>query len=827
MTNLLNDLRYALRQLRKSPGFAITAILILALGIGANAAMFTVLNAVLLQPLPYVAVNRLVVPTLFDKHGERIYGAMYPDIQEWQKRARTLDGIAYTSGFNQYLQGVSGGETVSNVQGSANLFAVLGIKPQIGRTYGLEEQTPGHSQVVLLSHAVWEKYFHRNPNALGKTIKLDGQLYTVIGVMPKSFSYPFSVGRGEIWASESEVWTPLPLTPDALIRSGPSGWYGIIARLKPGASLTAAQTELSSLQGQIAKEYPPSYKYSVPASAQMQSYRDTLTSQFRPSLLILEAACLMLWLIACANVAGLLLVRGSARQREIAVRGALGARRRRLLWQSMTESLLVSMTATGAGIGFAVVALHVFRHALLQRIDLIRDIHLNLTVVFMLAAFSMITALVCGLVPALLTVNSSVLQALQHGGLHSSSDRRQKYVRDGLIVVEIALSLTLLVACGLFLRTLYALRHEPLGIRTDHVLTADFNLPDYPYHDTNLVTRLYRPLLAKVQQLPDVQVASLSTSTPLDAGFWVQLSMYGNKKASDAQNIAINAQLGAATADMQRVFRFRMVQGRFFNSQDTATSQPVLVVNKAFAKAYWPGGSVLGKPLIGGKDKKNLAVVVGVMDDLPQRSLADERGPQVLVCMNQENPGTLFYQPTASIHMQLAVRTREKPEVVIPEIRGLLGQMAPQLRGLKIETMNQVVEDSMGDQNLAAHLLELFGGTALIITLAGLYGSLLYAVSLRRREMAVRLAVGAQRLDILKIVLSRAAILLLVGLAGGTAISYASGRFLQSYTYKVHPGDPATLLAACLLFLTCGLLAAYLPARRAAMTEPIEILREE
>lgn len=826
MTNLIGDLRYAFRQLRKSPGFAITAILILALGIGANAAMFTVLNAALLRPLPYPDVNRLAVSHLLDKQGEPANGATIPDIQEWQKRARTVSGIAYQSDFNQYLEGVGGGETVSSVQSSANLFSVLGIQPQLGRTYTESEQSSGRSQVVVLSDAVWDKYFHRNPKALGQTIKLDGQLYTVIGVMPKTFSYPFSVGRGGVWASESEVWTPLPLPSPTILRTGLLQGYGTISRLKPGVSLAAAQTELDNLQHGIAKEYPANYAYPVPVSVQMQSYRDSLTEQFRPSLLVLEAACLMLWLIACANVAGLLLVRGSARQREIAVRGALGARRARLLWQSMTESLLLSLSAAGAGIGLAVVALHVFRHAVLQRIDLIRDIHLNLSVVLILAVFSIVTAVACGLLPALLTVNSSVLQALQHGGLHSSADRRQKHVRDGLIVVEIALSLTLLVACGLLLRTLYALRHEPLGIRTDHVLTANFNLPDYPYHDTNLVTHLYQPLLAKTQQLPDVQAASLSTSIPLDAGFWVQLSMYGNKKASGAQNTAINAQLGAATADMQRVFGFHMVQGRFFNSQDTATSQPVLVVNKAFAKAYWPGSSVLGKPLIGGKDGKILAVVIGVMDDLPQRSLADKRGPQVLVCMAQENPGTPFYQPTASVHMQLAVRTREQPEVVIPEIRNLLGQLAPQLRGLKIETMDQVVEDSMGDQNLAAHLLELFGGTALVITLAGLYGSLLYAVSLRRREMAIRLAVGAQRFDILKIVLSRAAILLLVGLGAGTAISYATGRFLQSYTYKVHPGDPVTLLAACFLFLICGLLAAYLPARRAAMTEPIEVLRE-
>ncbi len=832
MTTLLNDLRYAFRQLRKSPGFALTAILILALGIGANAAMFTVLNAVLLRPLPYADVNRLVVPTLFDKQGGPKYGAMYPDIEEWQKRAHSLSGIAYETESNVFLEDAGGGESVSNVQSSSNLFLVLGVQPQIGRTYGLEEQAPGRSHVVVLSDAVWERYFHRKPNALGKTIKLDGQLYTVIGVMPKAFSYPFSLNQAQVWETEGQVWTPLALTPEATTRNNLYGSYGVIARLRPGVSLTAAQRELSDLQHAIAKEYPATYAYPVAESVQVQSYRDRLTAQFRPSLLILEAACLILWLIACANVAGLLLVRGSARQREIAVRAALGAGRARLLWQSLVESLLLSVGATGAGIGLAIVALHVFRHALQQRVDMVHDVHLDVPVLLVLSAFSIVTAVVCGIMPALVVAKVPALQALQHGGMHSSADRRQKHVRDGLIVVEIALSLTLLVACGLLLRTLYALRHEPLGIRTDHVLTADFNIPTYRYRNTNLVTQLYQPLLAKTQQLPDVQAASLSTSVPLDAGFWVQFSLYGDAKQANKGpsrgNKLITGQLNVATPDLQRVFGFRMLQGRFFNAHDTATSQPVVVMNQAFAKEWSPDAPVLGKQFMQlHKAKGPREIVIGVMDDLPQRSLAEQRGPQVWICLPQLLPEDNLYGAVASLHMQLAVRTREQPEVVIPEIRRLLGQMAPQLRGVKIETMDQVVEDSMGDQNLAVHLLELFGGTALIITLAGLYGSLLYAVSLRRREMAVRLALGAQRFDILKIVLSRAAILLLVGLGAGIAISYATGRFLQSYTYKVHPGDPVTLLAACLLFLICGLLAAYLPARRAAMTEPIEILREE
>ncbi len=324
MTDFLLDLRYALRQLRKSPGFTLTAVLVLGLGIGANTAMFTVLNAVLLRPLPYANVNRLVIPEAFDKQGRPMYGAMYPDINEWKQRSYTLSGIAYSTDLKQFFEISGSGESLSNVESSASLFSVLGVQPQIGRAYQLAEQEPGRDHVVVLSDKVWEKYFHRDPNALGKTIKLDGKPYTVIGVMPKTFSYPFS-------PTDAQAWTPLPLTPDAMTRSGPVGYYGIIGRVKPGVSLSAAQTELNSLQHAIAKEYPAGYGYSIPVSVQVQSYRASLTGQFRPALLILEAACLILWLIACANVAGLLLVRGSVRQREVAVRAALGAGRAQII----------------------------------------------------------------------------------------------------------------------------------------------------------------------------------------------------------------------------------------------------------------------------------------------------------------------------------------------------------------------------------------------------------------------------------------------------------------------------------------------------------------
>lgn len=826
-----NDLRYAIRQLRKSPGFTLTAILTLALGIGANTAMFTVIEAVMLRSLPYPRANRLVVPRLFDAKGRPVLGASIPDIEEWQQRAHSLSGIAYVSDIRQFIEVPNGGGSISNVQSSANLFLVLGVRPQLGRTFTAAEQTLGRDRVAVLNDSAWNEYFHRNPKALGQTIKLEGKEYTVIGVMPKGFSYPLLPLRAKVWGSRAQVWTPLTVTAEITTRNGP-GWYAVVGRLRRRVSLGEAQAELSNLQHSVAKEYPANYGYPIPASVQLQTYRASLVQQFRPALLILLAACGMLWMIACANVASLLLVRGTARNREVAVRAALGAGHARLLWQAMTESLLLSTGASAVGLALALLALRAFRQALLQRVDIVRDIHLNFSVLLALAVFTVCTAVVCGIAPALLASSAPPLQALQHGGLQVSAGRRLKHLHDGLMVVEIALSLTLLVACGLLLRTLYAMRHESLGIRTDHILTADFDVPTYRYRNIDLVTKLYQPLLEKTQNLADVEAASLSTVVPLDAAFWVQLSLYGDadqaKKVPNRENKRIFAQLSVATPGMQRVFGFRMLQGRFFNDGDTVNSQPVVVVNQAFAREWWPHGSPIGQKFMQlHRAKDSREIVIGVMDDLPQRSLANQRGPQVLLCLPQLLPGDSLYKAVATVHMQLAARTREDPQVVIPEIRRILGQLDPQLRGAKIETMDQVVEDSMGDQKLAAHLLELFGATALLITLAGLYGSLLYAVSLRRREMAIRLAVGAQRRDILWLILSRAAGLLTVGLGVGISLSYATDRFLQSYLYGVRAHDWLTLLAACSLFAMCGLSAAYIPARRAARTEPVEILREE
>lgn len=580
----------------------------------------------------------------------------------------------------------------------------------------------------------------------------------------------------------------------------------------------------------VAKEYPAGYVFPKPVGVQVRGYREDLLHSYRPALFILQLACIILWMVACANVTGLMLVRNTVRQRELAVRQALGASRRQLAWNSLTESLVLSFGGALIGLALASLLLHVFQRALLRQIDIVRNIHIHLSVVGSLVAFSIVTALAFGLVSAWLASRGSAMQVLQQSGVQSTGSRSSARLRDALIVGEIALSLVLLVACGLLLRTLYTLRHVPLGIRTAHIITADLSIPTYRYQHDNLVTTLYRPLLSQAEHLPDVIAASLSTTVPLQSGNWIQLMMFGHSpNKSNAGQLVIHASLSVASADMQKVFGFRMLRGRFFNAQDTATSQPVAVVNRAFAGRWWPGKNPIGQKFLSMRnsaDEKSLTTIIGVIDDLPQRSLASERGPQVMLCLSQLDQNSTFYN-TLNNSMELALRTEEEPAAVIPEVRTLLSGLAPELRGAKIETMDQVVEDSLGKQKLAAHLLEIFGGTALLITLIGLYGSLLYMVSLRNREMAIRLALGAQRSQITQLVMARAGGLLATGLTLGIVLSYGTAHLLRSYLYGIREHDTWTMAMVCTLFAVCAACAAFIPARRAASTDPMEALRAE
>jgi predicted permease len=830
----LQDVRYALRQLRRAPGFAVTVVMTLALGLGAAVAMYTVVDRVMLRPLPYRDANALVQISEVGKDGTPGWGAAFLDIAEWQARSHTLLSIAFWSGEGDhpegfsYLEGKEGSVGVSDVAASANLFPTLGVHAAMGRTFlegrsGAAREEDAH--MLLLSDAVWRNAFGADPHIVGRVVRVSGESFTVIGVMPRDFAFPYG---GE----HPLVWTPIVLSSGDLVRqkhTTPN--YTVIARLAPGASLTADETELKTIQAETAKQYTEADHREHASSVRVERYGDSLVAEgVRKSLLALAGASGVLWLIACVNVTSLLLAQATARQREIAVRGALGASRGRIVQQLLIEGLMLSSVASVLGIGLAMLTLRAFEHGLKARFHVYTTLTPNLRVLGALLALTVMSTLVSSAWPAMAAARAAIEPALRQGARQSGTGRRQHRLRAALVVAEIAMSLTLLVACGLLLRTIYTLRHVPLGFRTDHVMVANMSIPDYKYAGRDLYKELYGPLLEGVQHLPGVQSAALMSEVPLGKTFNIVFSLgNGNGSAADVRRGKIRAKAGAVTPDKQKVFRFSMLSGRFFNDGDTAASTPVVVVNRAFVREYegedGDPGKILGTPLLGlGRDRQS--VVVGVLNDERQVSVAEPSQPEIELCLPQITPNNGFYQ-MAGMAMDLAVRTERDPAAMTPELRRLMREASPELANSNFTTMDQVVEDSYGSQQLAARLLEIFGGTALILCIAGIYGLLAYLVTQRTRELGIRIALGAQRSRLMSMVLRQAGAMLMAGLAVGLLLAYATSRIVGTLLYGVKPHDPWTMAAVTLVLLAGGLAAACIPARRAAAVDPMVALRSE
>jgi predicted permease len=826
LERILQDLRYALRQMRKSPGFAATVIATLALGIAAPAAMFTVVDRVMLRPLPYKDAGRLVG---FSTRSTTVGDAPYLDIAEWRKWSRSFDGIAfYTLGMDRnFLEGKNGTEEVGLWNVSANLFSVLGVAPQLGRDFRNDvdgfAQSPDANSVVL-GDSIWRSVFGGDPKIIGKTVKISGKSYIVAGVMPRGFSFPFS------GADSNQVWIFAQLGDKDKVRSNLTPNYNLIGRLRDGVGAARAEAELNALQKQIALGYTDPQARQDHSRIYLKSYASGLVeSDTKRGLLTLLAAAGVLWLIACVNSTNLMLARAMARLREIAMRGALGAGRWRITQQFIVEGLLLSLCSSAIGLGLALLVIKLFTNGLKTHLPYLDGFSPDLRVIAALIALTIVSALLSTLWPAWMASHAPIEPALKQGGAQTGSARRHNRLRNALVTIEIALSLTLLVSCGLLLRTIYALRHVPLGFRTDHIIVASLQIPGYKFNGHNMAQNLYLPLAERVKHVPGVQTAGLMTEVPLGNTFNVMLYLKGNETGKDpAKNIA--ARLTAASPDIQKVFGFKMLAGRFFTDQDTPSTQAVFVVNRAFARLYAPDQQDLSK-VIGMKlwqlEKNKPGEIIGVLDDVRQQSIQDSSQPEVEASISQITPQSGIYQPLATIAMDIALRTDRDPKAIIPEIREVLRQADPALAGSNFTTMEQVVEDSYGNQRLAAHLLEIFGGSALLLCVAGLYGLLAYVVSQRTREMGVRLALGAQRGDLMWLVMRQACAMLATGAVIGTALALASGRIVRSYLYGVSARDGWTLASVAILLFLCGLLAAWLPARRAAMVDPMEALRAE
>lgn len=809
LDSFFRDIKFALRQLRKSPGFALTAILTLALGIGVATAMFAIVDGILLRPLAFPQANHLYVPAAVGEKGDQNDWISYADLQTWQKGTQASAQIAFSGGTIDIAETHAGAMLISNDTLSSNFLKTLGVQPMLGRDFFPEEQLEGRSNVVLLSDGVWKNAFAGNPKVLGQILRIGGVPFTVIGVMPPKFAMPLESG------ASSEVFTPIEhtmlLTPDATFKP--------ILRLRPDATRAGLEAELSSVQAHIAQIAKPGEQ--VATHVQLTGLRESMVANVRPALIALDFAVALVWLIACCNVAGLLLARLSARGVEIAVRGALGAGKLRIFRQLLIESLLLSSAGAVIGVGLATFILRIFSQAMERYSPQAQNISLDATVVVTVVGFSVLTGLLSGVFPSIFAASAPLADMLKSGGPNSSGNHAQESLRNALLMGEIAISIVLLVGAGLMLRTVYSLRHVPLGFRTDHLVLANFTVPNWHYKDRNLNAVLWAPLLENVRRLPGVEAAALSSVLPIGHDKEITIQLYQNLTGRN-----ITAVVRAASPGLGSVLGMRMHAGRFFTTQDRLGAAPVMVVNQAFVRDYLGGRPALGK-LIRLGDSFGQPTIVGVLDDIRQDDIASTSSPEIYLSMAQLPPGSSLSLALTGRFMELAVRTQAKPVVMIPELRGAIHRENPDLVAEDFSTMEQAIDDAIGSQRLAARVIGTFGALALLITAVGLYGLLSYSVAQRTREIGIRIALGADRGRVIRLILRQAFVLLAAGVAAGIALAFCATRFLSSFLYGVSTHDPWTLVVVPIVLMLSSALAAFIPARRAASTDPIRALRSE
>jgi len=826
MTGLLQDLRYAFRQLRKNPGFSAVTVLTLALGIGVNAAMFAVIDAVLLRPLPFPKPSQIV--EMSESRPEDLSGPMssissLPDIRDWRAQSHSFQDLGWYTEAVRSVDVPGFSDFIPVIASSSNLLSVLQVQPALGRGFLPEDDQPGHGDGIILNVVAWEKFFGRRPDVIGQSLKLGEKVYTVIGVMPVGFEFP-AVGDGPT------VWQPLLTNAEYEARD--SRTLTAVGRLKPGVSVESAQAELSGFQENIAKANP---KLELDKRVKVKRYRDVLTGNVRPALLALQFAVLAVWLIACANVASLLLSRTTGRRREIAIRSAIGAARSRLLRQFLTESLVLAFAGAAVGLALAFGCVRALKFYLDLYLPLSSHIHIDARVAAALVGFSIISAVLFGLVPALQAARAPAQEALREGTPSAGASRRQRRLRDVLVIGEIALSLLLLISAGLLLRSLLALRSLPLGFVPHNVVTTAIFIPQGSggmlgntgkYAGKDISQVFYSPLLDRLSHLPGVDSAAITTALPLSPNFQANGSFEVVGRPKDPSNKPV-ADVRVVSPDLYHTLGIRLLQGRLFSNADGPADAAVAVVNQALVREYFSGQNPLGQQLkIADKGPHAVVTIVGVVENNHQTAMSEEAQPEINIPYSQLVPGDEL-QPILSMFSCIALRTHADPSAVIPSLRTTLREFDPDLAVMDIRTLQELVDTSLGSQALAVRLLWIFAGAALLISIAGIYGLLAYNVSQRTRDLGVRMALGATRTNVISLVLRQAVILLAIGVGIGVVAAISVSGVLRSFLYGVVPYDASTIVGVSVLLLACGLLASYIPARRASRIDPVKALRWE
>lgn len=823
MTNsFMQDIRYALRQLRKSPGFTFTAVTVLALGLGANIAVFTLIDGILLRPLPYAQANRIVAVNGPESNGFT-ESMSYANIRQLADAAgSTVQMGALLDQTTASVVGPGGRLQIEKIDVTAGLMKMLGVQPILGRSFRDEENDPGRNSIVLLGEDVWRKLYASDPQIVGKTLTIKSKPYTIVGVMPGGFAFPFG--------DDMAVWSPAAIgaTAKTAVSGSNAVWASLFARLPEGMTESQFAANLNRAQARIAKEVPDGGPVAV---VQVKQYQASLNENARKPLALLYAVVLGIWALACLNVTSLMLARAVARSREQAVRAALGASRARLLQQAVIESLLLSGMGSALGLVAGQVTLKLLWRQIKHSLPMTSAVHVEWRVVAGLALLTLLTALIVGLFPALRATRRNVQSGLH--GVNTTASASHNRMREVLVIAQLALTLVFLVGAGLFLRTIHALRQVPLGFAQRNVLTGGVILnaragttDDKDFAGAvNIVQTAYLPLLERMRAIPGVQVAALSSVLPMRSEFGVTLVVtLDHKEVPYAQQPHADGRL--ASAGLVDAMGIPMVRGRFFSEDDSATAPVVVVANQAFVNKYLSGQDPIGHVISMGKGRFAEAHIVGVIGDVKQTDVTKDTKPELYFDLAQIAPGTPLYN-IATAFIQVAIRGAVPADALRAQFDKVLHEVAPDATTTGVKTIHEAVEDSFGSQTLTSYLLEGFAGLALLIASVGLYGLLSFAVAQRTREIGLRIALGAQRANILKLVLRRALLLVGAGLVCGGAMAWFAVSLARSYIYGVQTHDALTFAAVVVVLAAASFFAAWLPARHAASIEPMQALRSE
>jgi len=826
MTTLLQDVRYGLRVLWKSPGFTIVAVLSLALGVGANTAIFSIVNAVLLRSLPFSHPERLVKVIASNRGvGARDIGFSVPELDDLRTRAGIFDQVTAIQDGPTNLTGGERPQHLELLEVSANYFSMLGTSAHIGRVFGPGDDVPGFAEAIVISDSLWARGFGRDPGVLGRKIQLDNDPYTIVGVLPPGFRHP-----GRAVATDIEVWTavgfradPFP-KPDRGLRVFPQA----IGLLKLGIGPELAQSRLDALAAQLRAEYSTNYPAGSDWSIEVEPLQESLVGNVRPMLLVLMGAVVLIILLASVNVANLLLARASGRQREMAVRLAMGASRARMIRQMLTESMILSLVSGIVGVLTAMVAALYFVRFLSIQVPRLAEVQVDWTVLSFALLVSLLAGLGFGLVPALQSSKAEIAVAMREGARGSGTSGKTNRLRGLLMASETALAVVLMVGAGLLLRTFWGLLQENPGFNPSRIVAGNFYLPvpNNPdmdrYSNPEILNSFLREALRRVRAIPGVEFAAITTDLPVTHSSRPRVVNIEDRPDESGKGLFV--EVTSATPEYFKVLQASLVGGRYFTEADDAGKQPVAIVDESTARTYWPDRDPIGRRLSmrspRGAANPPWCTVVGVIKDIKSDGLDQSGVPHIYRPIYQ-------YPGFRSLSKSVTVRTSLSATSLEPQIHRELQAVDPNLPVFNVRTMNEVIDGSLASRRFSAELVGVFAVVALLLASVGIYGLLAYMVGQRAHEIGVRMALGAMPSTIGKMIVSRGAGLAGIGVGIGLVLSGIMAPLISSLLYGVRPLDPEVFIAVPVILMVVVLLASYIPAWRAARVNPIVALRRE